>query len=109
MQMAADQRKKRLNPSSVGHTSREKYKTKKKKLDLQRYDLKMRSNISLEWDDKKKSVVSKREQIGISRRDLVQYVDAVPPYHNVLADVLAVPQEIFDLKILKEVLSYEVR
>ncbi|KAL3631011.1 hypothetical protein CASFOL_023995 [Castilleja foliolosa] len=33
---------------------------------VQKHDLNMRPSISLEWDTEKKSVVPKREQIGIA-------------------------------------------
>lgn len=109
MQMAADQRKKRLNPSNVVcYSSREQYKEKKKKLKITNIDLKTRPNISLEWDDKKKSVVAKKEQIGIAQRDSIQYIEAFPHCQNILTDVYTVPREIFELKNITEVLSYEV-
>lgn len=108
--MAADQRKKkRVNAASlVGCTSREKYRVNRKKLQVQQHDLNMRPNISLEWDSRKKSVVSKREQIGITRRHLIPFIEPGPHGHNVLADVFPVPQEIFELENLSEVVSYEV-
>ncbi|XP_057465766.1 uncharacterized protein LOC130755395 [Actinidia eriantha] len=105
--MAADQRKKRLNTASI-ISSREQGRVKKKKLGSLQSDLNMRSDISLKWDDKKNSVVAKREQIGLTRRDLLPFIDYVPRCVNILADVLAVPHEIFELNNLKEVLSYEV-
>ncbi|XP_028115541.1 uncharacterized protein LOC114313006 isoform X5 [Camellia sinensis] len=105
--MAADQRKKRLTTASVT-SFQEKGREKKKKFGLLQCDLNVRSNISLKWDDKRKSVVAKREQISLKRRDLVPFIDYVPHCHNILADVLGVPHEIFELDNLKEVLSYEV-
>lgn len=105
--MAADQRKRGLN-SAIISTSRELGRAKKKKVGLLQGDLNRRSNISLKWDDKKKSVVAIREQIGLSRKDMIPFIDHVPLCHNILADVLSVPQEIFDLDNLKEVLSSEV-
>ncbi|KAK2968820.1 hypothetical protein RJ640_028213 [Escallonia rubra] len=106
--MAADQRKKRLNASSiVGCTARKQYKVKKKKLELQQSYLNMRSNISLEWDDKKKNVVAKREQISIAQRNF-QFIGSAPSCYNTLADVFCIPREIFDLRTLTDVLSYEV-
>ncbi|KAK3039153.1 hypothetical protein RJ639_028899, partial [Escallonia herrerae] len=106
--MAADQRKKRLNASSiVGCTSRKQYKVKRKKLELQQSYLNMRSNISLEWDDKKNNVIAKREQISIAQRNF-QFTGALPSCFNALADVFCIPREIFDLRTLKDVLSYEV-
>ncbi|KAL7212246.1 hypothetical protein ACSBR2_015007 [Camellia fascicularis] len=89
--MAADQRKKRLTTASVT-SFQEKGREKKKEI----------------WDDKRKSVVAKMEQISLKRRDLIPFIDYVPHCHNILADVLVVPYEIFELDNLKEVLSYEV-
>ncbi|CAL5368723.1 unnamed protein product [Camellia sinensis] len=101
------QRKKRLSNASIA-SSREQGRAKKNKLELLQCDLSVRSNISLEWDDKKKSVVAKREQIGLTQRDLIPFIGNVPHCHNILADVLVVPHEIFELDNLKGVLSYEV-
>lgn len=107
--MAADQLNKRSNATSVvGYTSREHHKVKKKKVETPHNDLNMRSNISLEWDEKKKSVVAKREQIGIARRELIPFLDTVPHRYNILADVFTAPHEIFELENLTKVLSYEV-
>ena len=108
--MAADQRKKkRVNAASLsGCTSREKYRVNRKKLHAQQYDLNMRPKISLEWDNRKKSVVSRKEQIGLSKRHLIPFIEPGPRGHNVLADVMPIPSEIFDLDNLSEVLSYEV-
>ncbi|KAK4417958.1 hypothetical protein Salat_2208500 [Sesamum alatum] len=107
--MAADQRKKRVNAASlVGCTSREQYRVNRKKLRVQQHGLDMRPNISLQWDNKRKSVVSKREQIGIRRRHLIPFIEPGPHSHNILADVFSVPEEIFELDNLSEVLSYEV-
>jgi hypothetical protein len=105
--MAADQRRNRLNGASLeGCSSWEPYRTKKKK--KSKHDLNAKSLISLEWDGNRKKVVAKKEQIGISQRDLMPFVDSVLHYHNPLADVFAVPREIFELQNLAEVLSYEV-
>lgn len=110
--MAADQRRRRLNSSIFVGCSfrehREQCRAKKKKLGLSHGDTNGRSNISLEWDDKNKSVVAKREQIGILQRDLVPFIDAVPPCYSSLADILSVPREIFELENLVGILSYEV-
>ncbi|KAI7999859.1 Nuclear factor related to kappa-B-binding protein [Camellia lanceoleosa] len=105
--MAADQRKKRLTTASVT-SFQEKGREKRKKFGLLQCDLNVRSNISLKWDDKRKSVVAKREQISLKKGDLIPFIDYVPHCHNILADVLVVPHEIFELDNLKEVLSYEV-
>ncbi|XWS32578.1 hypothetical protein CRYUN_Cryun22dG0001500 [Craigia yunnanensis] len=107
--MAADQRRKRLNGASIaGHNPRDQYRTKKKKLESLQNDLNTKSCISLEWDGNQKKVVAKREQIGLSRRHLRPFTDSTIHYHRVLADVLTLPHEIFDLQNLTEVLSYEV-
>ncbi|XP_061961745.1 uncharacterized protein LOC133682416 isoform X2 [Populus nigra] len=100
--MAADQRRKRLNGANLaGCSSREPYRMKRNK------SKNAKSLISLEWDGNRKKVVAKKEQIGISQRDLMPFADSVLHYHNPLADVFAVPREIFELQNLAEVLSYE--
>ncbi|KAL2532383.1 hypothetical protein Adt_05734 [Abeliophyllum distichum] len=107
--MTADQRKKWLNAASlVGCTSTEQYRVKRTKFELPQYDLNMRSNISLAWDNKKKSVISKKEQIGISQSHLRSFIGDDPRGQNILADVFSVPEDIFDLEDLSKVLSYEV-
>ncbi|KAA8530052.1 hypothetical protein F0562_004761 [Nyssa sinensis] len=107
--MAADQRKKRLSATGIASSWEQcRVKRKKKNLGLPQYGFNMRSSISLEWDDKKKSVLAKREQIGLPWRDLVPFVDYVPHCDNILADVFSVPQEIFDVESLTKVLSYQV-
>ncbi|XP_073042281.1 uncharacterized protein [Primulina eburnea] len=107
--MTANQRKKRVNASSlVGCKSYEQYMVKRKKLKPLQLALNMASTISLEWDNKKKSVVSKRDQIGISQRHWIPFIEPGPHSHNILADVFSVPQEIFELENLSEILSYEV-
>lgn len=107
--MAADQRKKkRVAASLAGCTSHEKYRLNAKKLHVHHHDLNTRPNISLEWDSRKKSVVSRKEQIGFSKRHLIPFIEPGSRGHNFLADVLPVPPEIFELDNLSEVLSYEV-
>ncbi|XP_052189650.1 uncharacterized protein LOC127799556 isoform X3 [Diospyros lotus] len=104
--MAAEKRQKRFKNAST-NSSWEQGKARKKKLRLLKHDLNERSYIALEWDDKNRSVVARREQIGLAWRDLIPFVDYVPHSHNILTDVLAIPSEIFDLENLKEVLSFE--
>ncbi|KAK7267259.1 hypothetical protein RIF29_19926 [Crotalaria pallida] len=107
--MAADQRRKRLNGASiVGYGNREQHRTKRKNLGPLQNDLSMKSHVSVEWDGNQKRVVAKREQIGISWRHMKPFVNFVSKDHNILADVFTLPQEIFDLDNLSEVLSYEV-
>ncbi|RDX63395.1 hypothetical protein CR513_58180, partial [Mucuna pruriens] len=107
--MAADQRRKRVNGANiVGYGSREQHRNKRKNLGLVQNDLNMRSHISVEWDGNQKRVVAKREQIGTSWRQMKPFTNSVSNDHKVLADVFTVPQEIFDLNNLSEVLSNEV-
>ncbi|KAJ1388804.1 Nuclear factor connected with kappa-B-binding protein [Sesbania bispinosa] len=107
--MAADQRRKRVNGASiVGYGSRDQHRTKRKNLGLLQNDLNMRSHISVEWDGNQKRVVAKQEQIGISWRQMKPFVNFVSSDHKVLTDVFTMPQEIFDLDNLSDVLSYEV-
>lgn len=107
--MAADQRRKRLNGESiVSYCSPEQYRTKRKNSGIVQSDLTMKSHVSVEWDSKHQRVVAKREQIGISWRRMRPFANLDHNGHKVLADVLPVPQEIFDLDSLSEVLSYEV-
>lgn len=107
--MAADQRRKRLNGASmVVYGSPEQHRTKRKNMGLVQNDLTMKSHVSVEWDGNHKRVVAKREQIGISWRQMRPFANFVPDGHNILADVLVIPQEIFSLDNLSEVLSYEV-
>ncbi|PON50486.1 Nuclear factor related to kappa-B-binding protein [Trema orientale] len=106
--MAADQWRKRLNSTSiVGCYGREQHKAKRRNTGLPQYDSNLKSHISLEWDGNQKRVVARREQIGINWRDLKPFIGSAHA-HNITADVCAVPQDIFELENLKEVLSYEV-
>lgn len=102
--MAADQRRKRLN----GASSSEPDKTKRKNLELVQSDLTMKSHVFVEWDGNHQKVVAKREQIGISWRQMKPFASFAHDGHNILADVLAIPEEIFGLDSLSEALSYEV-
>ncbi|XXG49672.1 hypothetical protein AAC387_Pa02g3784 [Persea americana] len=108
--MAAGQQKKRLNsPSFTTCNFQEQYRVKKKKhLEPSQNVLNMRGHIFLEWDDIQKKAVAKKEQIGITWRDITPFIGSVPQSHMDLADVFPIPQEIFELENLTEVLSYEV-
>lgn len=107
--MAADQCKKRLNSSNhLACYSGEKYRAKRKKYGLSQYDSNMKTHISLAWDGNQKKVIAKREQVGLSWRNLRPFIDYFPHGHNTIADVYAVPKEIYELENLKDVLSYEV-
>lgn len=107
--MAADQRRKRLNGSTiVGCNSREQHKAKKKNMGILQDDSHINSHISLEWDGNQKMVVAKRDQIGIGWRHMRPYIDSTFNSDNIPADVFVVPHGIYDLKNLEDVLSYEV-
>lgn len=110
MLMAVDQRRKQLNGASlVSYGSPEQYRTKRKNFGPPvQSDLNMKSHISVEWDANHQRVVAKREQIGISWRQTKPFARFDHDGHEVLADVLAMPEEIFGLDSLSEVLSYEV-
>lgn len=107
--MAADQRRKRLNGATiVGCNSREQHKAKKKNMGILQDDSNINSHISLEWDGNQKTVVAKRDQIGISWRHMRPYIDSTFNSNNIPADVFVVPHGIYELKNLEDVLSYEV-
>uniref|UniRef100_A0A7N0TQ30 DEUBAD domain-containing protein n=1 Tax=Kalanchoe fedtschenkoi TaxID=63787 RepID=A0A7N0TQ30_KALFE len=109
MPMTADQRKKRPGSNSnVGCSSRELHRTKKKSLASLQFGIHMKPHISLELDGCQTRVVAKRQQIGLSGRDLAPFSNCVPIHHNTLADVIALPKEIFALENLETVFSYEV-
>ncbi|KAK9064693.1 hypothetical protein SSX86_016075 [Deinandra increscens subsp. villosa] len=105
--MAADKLNKRSKVSNdIRHTSWEMQKVKKKK--YPHFDLNTKSRISLEWDDKKERVVSKKDQIGIAHRELIPFLPFVAHHQNVIGDVFAAPPELFELTDLTGLLSYEV-
>lgn len=107
--MVADQWKKRLRAAStVDYYSQEPHRLKKKKQGLERCGLKLRSNIALAWDDRKRCVLAKKEQIGISWRELTPLLDYLPHNRSILADVYTLPNEIFEFENLSEVLSHKV-
>lgn len=109
--MSADQRKKRLSSANVfGYSSREQYRAKKKHLSSSQFDLnwKLNSHTPLKWDDNEKRAVAKGEQIGLSKRDLRPFKALAPHHNSSLADVIAIPKDVFELDDLANVLSYEV-
>lgn len=108
--MAAGQQKKRLNAACVVSCNfQEQHRGKKEKSsECSHNALNIRSHISLEWDDTQKRVMAKREQIGMSWRDMSAFISSVTCCQMGLADVFPVPQEIFELKNLNMVLTYEV-
>ncbi|XP_068665767.1 uncharacterized protein [Aristolochia californica] len=87
----------------------EQYRSKRKKKHESSLNvLNMRPHISLEWDDSRNRAVAKREQIGITLRHMAPYMDSIPLSHAGLADVICIPQEVFRLENLCEVLSVQV-
>ncbi|KAF4397560.1 hypothetical protein G4B88_027300 [Cannabis sativa] len=106
--MAADQWRKRLHSTNIaGCYGREQHRAKRKNTGLPQYDSNIRSHISLEWDGNHKRVIARKEQIGINWRDLKPFLGSSPHGSNIVADVCAVPPEIYELENIKEVLSYE--
>ncbi|KAJ4812049.1 nuclear factor kappa-B-binding protein [Rhynchospora pubera] len=103
--MAAGQQKRRLSNSNLHDPIKGK---KKKKLDSSDYTLSLRPHVDLDWDERRKRVMPRKEQVGLAWKDLAPFVDTVPQPCKGLADVFHVPKEIFGLKDLSNVLSYEV-
>ncbi|WOL20314.1 hypothetical protein Cni_G29118 [Canna indica] len=103
--MAAGHQKKRLASFNIHEQQKGK---KKKRLDSSDYILHLRFHIDLEWDDNQRRVVAKKEQIGLSWADFTPFLDFVSRTHSGLADIVSVPDEIFTLDNLNDVLSYEV-
>lgn len=68
----------------------------------------LRPHVDLDWDERRKKVMPKKEQVGLAWKDLGPFVDTVPQPCKGLADVFHVPKEIFGLKDLSDILSYEV-
>lgn len=109
MPTVADQQRKRLSAASIaGCSSQQPSRAKRKNLGSTQCGLNMRSHVYLNWDDNKKRVVAKREQIAISWRDLSPFIDSSLHRPNILADILAIPPQILELENLQEVLSFEV-
>lgn len=108
--MAAGQQKKRLNAAnSLRFSLRDSMRIKKpKKYESSDILLNMTSHISLEWDDRQGKALAKREQVGITWRDMAPFFDHVPRSQSCLADVVSVPQELFAPDNVTNVLSYEV-
>ncbi|KAI6677394.1 hypothetical protein NL676_038190 [Syzygium grande] len=106
--MAADQRRKLSNgAANVDSTLRGQSRAKRKRVESVEDGLNTKSHISLKWDVNQARVIAKKEQIGISWRDLKPFLDSLPQGHNILADAFDIPREIFDLESLKDVLSPE--
>lgn len=103
--MAAGQQKRRLSNSNLHDPIKGK---KKKRLDSSDYTLSLRPHVDLDWDERRKRVMPKKDQVGLAWKDLGPFVDTVPKPCKGLADVFHVPKEIFNLRDLSDVLSYEV-
>ncbi|GAB2229833.1 hypothetical protein Drorol1_Dr00014089 [Drosera rotundifolia] len=104
--MGADHRKQRLNSTGdFDHGLKDHHRAKKKNLVSQYHDL--NPHISLKFDADGKMVIAKREQIGISWRHLDPFVSSSSHRKSALADVVAIPNGLFDPNNLKELVSYE--
>ncbi|KAK9103978.1 hypothetical protein Scep_020822 [Stephania cephalantha] len=108
--MVTGRQKKRLIGSNSGSYSIQgQYSAKKKKdLESSNYILNLKAHILLEWDDNQEKVVARKEQIGITWRDLGPFVSPFSYRKKGLADVISIPPEIFGLEDMTKVLSYEV-
>ncbi|PKI37164.1 hypothetical protein CRG98_042445 [Punica granatum] len=107
--MAADQRRKGLNGAAPDVSLREKPRGKKKQaVSTESNGFRVKPRVSLEWDANRKRVVAKREQIGLSWRNLRPFVEPLPHGHKILADAFDVPTELFKLENIEDVLSHEV-
>lgn len=108
--MAAGQQKKRFHASSVVSCDlQERFGTRKKRNVVAPPNfLNIKAHITLEWDEQRQKVVAKRDQIGLTWRNLGPFINPLPPHHSALADVISIPQEVFGLEDLTGVLSYEV-
>ncbi|ONM53494.1 uncharacterized protein [Zea mays] len=79
---------------------------KKAKFDTSHCLVSLKPHISLKWDQYLRKVVPEKEQVGILWSDLAPFMES-QKHCSGLADVMYVPPEIFSLKSLKGVLSYE--
>ncbi|GAB4847374.1 hypothetical protein Ancab_026432 [Ancistrocladus abbreviatus] len=104
--MAADQRKRRLN-GATGFGSWQQHKAKKKNSRSLQYNVNLNPHVSLKWDENERRVIPRGEQIGISWRQLTSFA-SIPHDKTILADVLAIPKDVFQLDDLTEILSYDV-
>ncbi|KAH9329366.1 hypothetical protein KI387_001474 [Taxus chinensis] len=77
-------------------------------LELSKWFQTMRPHIALEWDDNQRKAVAQKEQVGVTWRHLLPFQDPSSCHSCVdLADVFIVPKELYELKDLKDVLTYE--
>jgi hypothetical protein len=111
--MAAGQQKRQSDGacSVPSNCIQELYAEKTKiNLELSRWYRRMRSHISLEWNEAQEKPVVRKGQVGITWRYFSPFYEP-PKRHSRrdLADVFIVPEELYELKELKHVLSYEVR
>ncbi|XP_042502073.1 uncharacterized protein LOC122079562 [Macadamia integrifolia] len=108
--MAAGQQKRRSNAGNVVCCYlQEQYRARKRKNPKSTQNLvEIDSHIALKLVESQVNPIARREQIGISWRDLDPFIESAPHRYTPLADVLSLPQEIFELENLTRVLSYEV-
>ncbi|KAJ1288976.1 hypothetical protein BS78_02G130100 [Paspalum vaginatum] len=102
--MSASKQKKRQTNCTNSEQCRPGKKTK---FDSQSCLISLKPHINLKWDQYLRRVVPAKEQVGILWSDLAPFIES-PKYSSGLADVTNVPPEIFSLKSLRGVLSFEV-
>ncbi|KAK9089962.1 hypothetical protein Sjap_023139 [Stephania japonica] len=107
--MVTGRQKKRLIGSNSGSYSIQGQYSAKKKKDLESSNnlLNLKAHILLEWDDNQEKVVARKEQVGITWRNLGPFVSPFSYRKKGLADVISIPPEIFGLEDMTKVLSYE--
>lgn len=109
--MAADRRRKGLSRAAGDVSMRDKSRGKEEEKQVGSLDVKgfgVKPHVSLKWDAKRKRVISKREQIGLSWRHLRRFAEPSPRRPKILADTFDVPTGLFELENTEDVLSYEV-
>lgn len=96
--------------SVSGSCIQELYAEKRKiNLELSRWYRRMRPHIALEWNEAQDKPVARKGQVGITWRYFSPFYEPSKyPFHRDLADVFIIPEELYELKDLKHVLSYEV-
>ena len=93
LNMVAGQQKKRSNSSNLLRiSSHDDIKSKKPK----------------KHDATDKLLNTTKELVGIRWRDMPSFLDQVPRIKSCMADVISVPQELFDPVSVSNMFSYEV-
>ncbi|XP_057862384.2 uncharacterized protein LOC131070742 isoform X2 [Cryptomeria japonica] len=110
--MVAGQQKRPLtNICAISNNGDEEFSSEKRKINivLSKWFQTMRPHIALEWDDTQMKAVARKGQVGITWRHLLPFYGP-SPHHSCmdLADVFTIPEELYELKDLKDVFTYEV-